>query len=198
MPTVTTLREFLQAMLDMKRHIQNIPKGYNYHGSEDYLLDRGREFKSQPLTDLERTQVFAAVDNWGRRLPIKQCFCNCQMLLFYDTAEVLTYHEGYACGPAGMPVLHAWLSIGSRKVVDPTWRKEDFKRKGRLPDRIIGEIPEGWTYFGVEIPRMDIIERAIDTEMTASFLEDWKGGFPLFKQERIHPVEELLDSVEDT
>ena len=189
-----TLREFLQAILEMKLHlIMELPTGYNYHGSEDYVLDRGREFKSQPLTDLEHKQLFFAIDNYKKRFQIKQCFSNCQLLLFYDISESLHYYEGYACGPAGMPVHHAWLSIGSGKVVDLTWRCEDFKRKGRLSNRIIGEIPEGWHYFGVEFPRRYVIDHVLDTEMASSLLEDWPGGYPLFKHERIHPVEDLLE-----
>ena len=84
-----TLHDFLRAILGMKCMTRDIPSGYNYHGSEDYVLDRGREFKSQPLTDLERKQLFAAVDNYKKRFQLKQCFANCQMLIFFDTAEVL-------------------------------------------------------------------------------------------------------------
>lgn len=189
------LREFLRAMLDMKLRIMEIPTGYNYHGAEDYILDRGHQFESKRLTDKERLQLFAAVDNWGRRFQLGQCFYNAQMLLFYDQAEVLRYYEGFAAGPAGMPVLHAWLSIGSHKVVDLTWRRQRYKRTGRLPNRVIGAIPKGWAYYGVEIPRRTIIERILDTEMSQSHLEDWKQGFPLFRQERIRPVKELLHRV---
>lgn len=185
------LRDFLRAILEMKRYIMNPPKGYNYLGAEDYLLDRGHEYLSAPLTAEERKQVFAAVDNWGKRFKLGECFYNAQVLLFYDQAETLTYCEGYACGPAGMPVLHAWLAING-KVVDLTWRTEEPNHRGRLPDRIIGVIPEGWVYFGFDVPRRTVIERLIDTEMSASFLEDWKAGYPLFKQERIHPVKDLL------
>lgn len=188
------LREFLQALLELKRRMREPPKGYNYHGSEDYVLDRGILFESKPLTKREREIVLSAVDNWGRRFQMKQCFYNAQMLLFYDKAEKLRYVEGYAQGPAGMPVLHAWLTI-NHKVVDLTWRKEKFKRPkgGRLPDRILGTIPEGWAYYGVIMSRRKVIERIFDTEMSQSHLEDWLFGFPLFKQKRIHPVEDLLE-----
>ncbi len=192
MTQTNKLREFLKAILEMKRRIQNPPRGYNYHGAEDYLLDRGHKYPSQSLTADERTQLFAAVDSCGHRFQLKECFYNAQVLLTYDTDEVMTYCEGYACGPAGMPVLHAWLAING-KVVDLTWRTEDSNHRGRLPDRIIGDIPKGWVYFGFEVSRQTVIERLLDTEESASFLEDWKQGYPLFRQERIHPVEYLLE-----
>jgi len=185
------LRAFLQAMLEMKLAIMELPTGYNYHGTEDYLLDRGRAFKSAPLTDEERTVLFKAIDSLRRRFQLGACFYNAQTVLAFDDARALVYCEGYACGPAGMPVLHAWLTIND-KVVDLTWRTEKPNHRGRLRDRILGEVPEGWVYFGVQIPRDTVVIRLIETGMSASFLEDWKGGYPLFREERIHPVKKLI------
>ena len=84
---------------------------------------------------LENADVFA-----GRVLPseyrmgeIKMCFKNAAELALADPS--LTYHEGYAVGRAGIPVLHAWCVDEDGGVVDPTWPTD-------------GADPTEWTYLG--------------------------------------------------
>ena len=112
---ISNLKGYLQTTLALKCNLMNLPSGYNYHGSDDYVLDRGHIFKPQSLTETELKQLFFAIDRWGQRFKLGECFYNSQMLLLCDTSESFSYYEGFACGPGGGPVIHAWLSIGSHK-----------------------------------------------------------------------------------
>ena len=91
------------------------PDGYSYNGLYDYVAVNGVEFESASLTEEEHDIVKQAM---GRRVWRQQeCFMNAQELALSD--DRLVYHEGYAVGSVGIPILHAWVAING-KVVDVT------------------------------------------------------------------------------
>lgn len=173
-----------------------LPPGFHYLHGQDYVLDRGSAFPSDALTEDERKVVLQAVD----ACPIKQfrygsCFHNAQLLAVYDPYQVLVYYEGYAIGPTNdTPVLHGWVSI-NHKVIDLTWATPKVSRRGRLRNKVLGDIPKGWAYYGAPFPTAGLIARMCRIEATGSFLEDDVYGFPLFQEPRLRSIPAVLATV---
>jgi len=153
------------------------PDNYKYEGMEHFVLERGEAHKSEPLTAEEMEIVIAAVDTSGTRFKMKECFYNAQLLALYDPSTELVYHEGYAAGLAGVPMLHGWVTING-KVVDVTWRLDKRRSKGRLRDRIFGTIPEGWEYMGVGFQTEFLRERIVRRGQIWSVIDDWQEQWP--------------------
>jgi hypothetical protein len=97
------------------------------------------------------------------------------------TSTRLRYFEGYATSGL-MPVLHGWLVLDDRHLIDLTWRHPTRKRGTLLRTRIIGEIPEGYEYIGFEVADFEAIgERIRKTGEWSTFLDDWRNKHPLLK-----------------
>lgn len=181
------LRTYLQQTVEMhKRFRQTIPHGFAYWCMEDYVLQKGQEFASQPLTDDELDWLFRVIGH--QRFAIKQCYYNSQMLLmsarFHEEPHELRYVEGYATGV--IPVMHGWLTLNG-KVVDLTMRlRKDFKRQSaihqrRLQNRVLGEFPEDRCYYGVTFDTAHVAREMITTGLARTLIDDWENGWPLLK-----------------
>ena len=147
-----------------------------YFGAEDLVSDRGTVWsptESCALTAEENKTLFRAVDAVRQRFEIKQCFFNSQMLVVYDDTNQLRYWEGWAQGRAVIPLHHGWVSLNG-KLIDLTWRLEKPRTKGRLRNRVLGEIPEDWVYMGIPITREVIIEEMFRTGCLQGLLFDPK------------------------
>jgi len=83
-----------------------------------------------------------------------------------------------------MPVHHAWLTLNG-KLIDLTWRTDKPNHRGRLKNRILGVIPEGWQYRGITFSAGEIRERIVDSGETRAFIGDYTRSFPLFRQKRV-------------
>ena len=169
-----------------------------YTSLADYLLDRGHAFESKPPLTEEEFAFLTSVADYARRceqgrvFPPKQCFANAMMLTLADADDRLTYCEGFAV--TGLfPVHHAWLTLDG-KLVDVTrsLRPEATQEfiDGKAPqadlkDRVLGAIPEGWEYLGVEFQRSAVRDYIWELGQTGSLIEDYDRGFPLLKQERL-------------
>jgi len=193
MTALEALKIHLQDMMQMR--LSMIPEGHDqsYFGMEDFVLDRGYEFKSASLTDEEMEIVRRAVQFPGCGLRAKECYYNAQMLALHEPE--LTYYEGYAFGL--IPTPHAWVATKSMKVVDLTWRRTEhgtwfeYEPEVDLSTRVLGEIPEGIAYIGVGFPTEMIREEIFKTESAHSFLDDWRNDFPLLKWPRVSPKSRL-------
>lgn len=176
------MRDYLKQLVAFRRTMKK-PEGFNYCCIEDYVLDRGVEaLASEPLTEDEATILWRAAG--GSRFKQKECFYNAQRLCLHDLTGELQYQEGYAIGSAGFPVHHGWVTING-KVIDLTWRTaKPMRGKGRLRNRIIGVIPEGWKYIGVPFPTEEIRRRWLEMQAAVSFIGDWQAGFPCLQQSR--------------
>lgn len=171
-----------------------LPEGFHYQGGEDYVLDRGSPFEPQPPTKKERAIVLAAI----RECPAKQfrighCYYNAQILVASDQSGKLRYCEGYALGLTHFPVIHAWVVI-NRKVIDLTWRTTPPMQKGHYKDRIWGEWPESWGYYGALFDTEALLARMHRIKATGSFLDDVAHGFPLFQEPRLRPSMAVTNS----
>lgn len=177
-PTVEPgVKGFLQMQDHIIRSMQPAPpRGFNYHSPIDFVLDRGRAYRSEALTPAERKVVKAAAGRHKYRK--KECFYNAHMLVMRDMTRTLVYTEGWAFNGL-MPVYHGWVTING-KVVDLTWDDKGSP--------IMGALPEGWEYYGVEFPdRVALAERVARTELVAAVIDAHHEGWPVLQWERMTP-----------
>ncbi len=176
----------------MTHGMRGIPTGYNYVSIEDYILDRGIDFASEPLTEDELTLLHDAIDHCQQRFKLKQCYYNAQSIVLGDPSNTLRYFEGIAQGSI-LPVHHAWVVTPTDKVIDLTWRLKKPRRKGRMRDRILGEFDmKERGYRGVEFSQDAVRNLWLAYGESRSFFDDWEARYPLFKQERFGKPPEPL------
>lgn len=183
------LQKHLKETVKIRKKIAR-PEGIKYFGIEDYVLKKGKEYLSAPLTNDEMKFIFDKIDCYSGSFKIKQCYYNSQMLLCM-TNQIsnpnmdLKYVEGYAVD-SSWPVHHGWLSLNG-KVIDVTMRLLDkFKRTNklfprRLANRVFGEFPEDRAYYGVEFETVTVLEALSDTGMAGTLIDDWQRGWPLLR-----------------
>lgn len=151
-----------------------------YNSVFDFLLKEGIEFKSEALTEAEKTAVHNMLTDFTQmhgKPQYKQCFYNAQMARLEDGMNIFEYAEGYAVDEKiGVPLHHGFLTINN-KVVDITWRDDD----GNF---YIGEKAGG--YFGVQINKEDLRSIMIETGMVCPHLEAYQNGGEIFKQKFIN------------
>jgi len=174
-------------MVEMRKRMQEkMHSGYAYWSMEDYALQNGESFISQPLTDDEIKWIFKIIG--GQRFAVKQCFYNSQTLLmsamFHDFRHELRYVEGYA--NSVIPIQHGWLTING-KVVDLTMRmQENLKRRSpvhrnRLRNRVLGEFPEDREYFGVTFSTDHVRQEMVTSGLARALIDDWQNQWPLLR-----------------
>jgi hypothetical protein len=155
------------------RALGGVTLGPTYFGPEDLLIDRGsawtEEKGSAKLTVNEAESLYRAVDMARGRFQIKECFYNSQRLMIHDHSNQIEYWEGYALGNAPIPVHHGWNVING-KVVDLTLRMKSPRSKGRLRNRVIGVVPTGWVYIGIQITQEKILDTMNRTGMAEAQL----------------------------
>ncbi len=122
----------------------------------------------------------------------KQCYHNSQWLVFnwetlfkkdYPNIDV-QYAEGFVVLPEMpvMPINHGFILIND-KIVDPTLRIEGHKSGlKRLPNRVVGEIPDGYVYLAMKLPNEDIVHNMSTNYETRTLLDDWENGWPYVKK----------------
>jgi hypothetical protein len=182
------MRKYLSVMTEMVGRVQGTLPGYAYKSLYEYILRNGREMESRTLSK-EQLQYLRVITRGGG-FPMQQCYGNSQeTLLRSDTDHRLEYFEGYATTGL-LPVNHGWLVLDGECLVDLTWRRRDAKPRGPiLKTRIVGEIPDGYSYFGLNVATRDQIwSRALRTKFWSSLLDDWQNGYPLL---RTQPSEEV-------
>lgn len=79
------------------------PKGFKYASIYEYVASEGAAFESSPLTANEWQTIRENV-LWDE---IKQCFANCQQVLFRNPKQPFDYVEGYVIGEIAIPIHHA-------------------------------------------------------------------------------------------
>ena len=110
--------------------------------------------------------------SWKQRAA-KQCYLNSQMEVLTlppQSGIVLRYVEGYVDPGIGHAIEHAWLSVNG-KVVDPTMRVDTPS------GRIIGLIPDGWTFYGVEL-KPEACQHLLEHDASISLIDDYQCGWP--------------------
>lgn len=127
-------------------------------------LRKGQVCHVKPLSEEEKAYVDKVVSACGgfRFFKTRQCYMNAQTLLMRDLERRFEYWEGWYADTtkAILAFHHAWLTING-KVVDMT--VEALHRK--YPER------EPKDYFGVPIPRNDVMKNMVATEHYAGLTE---------------------------
>ncbi len=162
-----------------------------------YLTDNGKTFThSECLTEEQQDLVETMCIAFEPQA--KQCFFNAQYMSLMSSAQLgerLKYCEGFFCRKGGIPVHHAWLTLDG-KLIDVTLTTneytveqltafmedgEELPREDNLSDCILGVIPDGWEYFGVEFDAKKVAQDFMEREKSFSVIDDWEGGFPVLK-----------------
>jgi hypothetical protein len=125
-------------------------------------------------------KVPAIVERFGKRfapmavptgLPryrtLFQCHRNCFLVVLKDAR--LTYVEGLARCPATDQLIgHVWMTMDGEHAIDLTWRGQDFSPTGINVYRMAPT-----EYYGVEIPRDDIISIVAKNRCSRLILHEW-------------------------
>lgn len=158
------LVQYLEQLVELQQRVRqlNDSPSFNYVCAEDFILDRGYRPTSEALTEEQYEYLMQCVGFAIRQsFPYKQCFFNSQILVLADFDDRLKYIEGYCKGPSGFPVHHGWLELDG-KVVDVTFSNSDRgieeEPPADLKDRVLGEIPEGWIYYGVQFESSEVAD----------------------------------------
>ncbi len=147
-----TLHQYISDVADAISRSREAPPGFMYRSLEEFLLQHGQAFRvsaNQRLRPAFRCVPQGCFDN-AFRLAKRQGY---------------RYTEGYACGPASIPVHHAWCLNAQNEVIDPTWSDH---------------LAIGDEYVGVVIP-FDLV-KSTRHQANQSVLMNWQRGYPIFKQ----------------
>jgi hypothetical protein len=88
-----------------------------------------------------------------------ECYQNA-LLLALERDE-LVYVEGFAAGPGGLRIHHAWVTDGKGRAFDPTWNEL------------------GVVYVGVPFNAGWVSLRGLTNKGVGSVIDDLEDGFPL-------------------
>ena len=164
----------------MRDFLERIAAAQDEHGHGNlsvhrHVLRHGRSFVSQNLTTEEQEYI----DRCGwREHEIRQCYHNAQMTALTMPGQKgmnLLYAEGFVGLGMEYGVAHAWLSLNG-KVVDTTLRTQ----KGNDQTRVMGVIPEGWEYLGVELDPHECMH-SMEHGRMGPLLDDWQCGWRLVR-----------------
>ena len=167
----TPLSRFLTRISETHAYM-NKPE-IDVHG---YVLKRGRRFASQPLTQQEKEYIDSC--DWTNHQK-KQCYMNAQMTAIVMAPRkdmTLLYTEGFlGMGDMEYGIHHAWLSLNG-KLVDTTLRTK--------PDdqRVMGIIPEGYEYYGVEMDPEQCFH-SVGHKAWTPVIDDWECGWPFLTKD---------------
>lgn len=176
-----------------------IPQGFEYACPEDFVLDRGKVPKSEPLTEEQFDYLRRIARMTGLLFKPKQCFHNSMLLTMEDSvwSKRIEYVEGFAF-TGSIPVHHAWVKLDG-KLVDLTrsLRPEaaeeflkDIKPQADLKDRVLGEIPDGWEYLGVQFDRKEVWDYVTHYGETNSLIDNWNLDYRCLRMGRTSPLTE--------
>ena len=142
------MQQYLAGLHAMKtRNKMGGLDGYAYPTLEFFFLEHGKMFESNEFTEDEMELIGKASMVIGD-MQMKQCFYNAQTLALFRPQ--FKYVEGFLIS-GFIPVMHGWNTLNG-KVIDFTM----YHANNNKP--ILGIIPGGWEYFGVEMQTPKIRE----------------------------------------
>ena len=167
------VEDYLRQMVEMMAASGHKPNtGYAYATPYEYFVKHGKKYDSIPLDENELAILKFAIKGHKLMYKPKECFYNAQRLA-QDSAKC-RYVEGYLF--AGLiPIEHGWNTING-KVVDFTMAHAN----GGKP--VLGEIPAGWEYFGVEFPTKMVRGLWSRTGYSTPLVSNYGEDFPLLKE----------------
>ena len=185
----SVLKNYLESLLRFrKEHWKKLP--FYYQGVEDFLLQHGKQFESSPLTEEEEEIVFKALEEYTQVFGDPQpqhCFDTSQRIM--RAPSNLMYAEGYVYNGIGQ-TRHGWNVING-KVIDFVLQ---HPQKTGTYRPITGVIPEGWEYFGMEVPSKLVFENMLaelkrvhergdgQFRVVTPVLDNYEQDFPLLRK----------------
>lgn len=197
------MKEYLQMMtMSLAPHLPS-----SMLSKEQYVLDHGRAMSSESLTTEQKDIVESFTQHFDPKA--KECFYNamfmCMVSVWGEKLHPrLKYCEGFVKSSAPFPVHHAWVTLDG-VLIDLTltttkytldqlnafmYEGIELPRNEDLSDRILGEIPEGWDYFGVEFEAKKVGQQFVQRESSFSMIDDWEKQWPLLQK-----VDPTLDQI---
>lgn len=135
------------------------------------LAKYGHPGKVEPFTKEEQKDLRRLKSGVGS-CKVGQCIMNAQKLAItsmgLDDPRV-KYVEGLVL-VYGVPIDHAWIEFNG-KVYDPTLADEKWRMKNPLK---LGKAIEPGEYFGVEVPKNEIMTHQLKTKMY-DFMSHYRG-----------------------
>ena len=187
-----SVKEYLQAEISMMKTM-NHPGINGYQSTHDYVLQHGKQYESVALTaeelDIVCTRNFADFKT-------RQCYRNAQVLLLFMSNICnkvdIRYVEGVASADL-IPVDHAWITLNG-KVIDLTWGPmKKVAHKDRIylrrTSRVLGVLPEGYEYLGIEFTEEQVMKYLIAHGMYSSLLDDYECRWPVLRGAEEHSRE---------
>ena len=159
-----------------------------YTSFEEFVLEQGHLYTSQPLTE-DEWEIFTVAARAALRrkrskdFPLKQCFANSQRIVLADASNTMRYAEGYVTSI--IPIHHGWVDLNG-KVVDVTLRvhpqyEGPMYARRRFPDRAIGETPSCREYYGLTFADREVVKFVQETGSLGSLIDDDVRGWPLIR-----------------
>jgi hypothetical protein len=145
------LNQFEEAMLRQLRAKDSTnPKGYLKRTSCQFVNDYGWFYRPTPLP----AGLELANEN--------ECYNNALNLALDNPS--LTYVEGFAAGPGGLRIHHAWVTDGNGRAIDNTWR-----------------VP-GIVYAGVPFKCGFVSLTGLRNRGVGSLLDEYTNDWPLLRE----------------
>lgn len=126
------------------------PKGYLKRTSCQFVLDYGWFYEPGPFPQ----EVERGVEG--------ECYNNAFRLALQDKS--LVYVEGFATGKSGLRIHHAWVTDGTGRAIDNTWRKP------------------GIVYAGVPFTTQFVSITGLRNKGVDSLIDDWEHDWPLLRE----------------
>jgi hypothetical protein len=145
--------------------------GWYYSYFEDFVAQEGTVFKSEELTDEEKTHVLDTL-KISKNKKDRECFFNAQTLSMCDKTGAIKYYEGFT-NNENIAILHGF-NVLNGKVVDVT-HKIDGKPT-------LGIFEAGKEYIGVQFDVRLCYERIRAGKDSTSFIDNWREDWPVLKE----------------
>jgi hypothetical protein len=163
------VKTYLKQLDDMIGKCSN-SNGWEYPTIYRYFLKNGKTYESAKFTNQELAIVKYELQNHKTLYKKKQCFYNAQQMAQKTECQ---YAEGFLMSGI-FPIAHAWNTLNG-KVIDFTMHHANDGKP------ILGEIPAGWEYFGVDFQTDMIIKLWSETGIAGSIVDNYTQDFPLLK-----------------
>lgn len=175
---LTPITEADDILLNYICSIQSLQQTHNtlpelhYKGLNDFLLKEGKFYESITPTSEDIKNAKKLIKRLGFKPQKKNCFYNSQNLSLSGEDKGIKYIEGHSMCISGLPMAHGFNLING-KVFDVTW---DYNG-----EMVLGTIPEGWSYCGVEFSVKMIRTMWAKSGEAQAFIDYYGNSIGLFK-----------------
>ena len=165
------LASYVEAIANSDKE-KNLAKEFYYINAQALLIEEGKIFESQKLSESELVVVQLAKEKAGK-MKKGECYYNAQRMILLDNSDQIEYWEGYTLiDNAAFPIMHGFNVING-KVIDYTLDIDG--------QSILGTFPPTAQYIGIKMKKEWIIPQITSGKPCVSFIDNWAEGWPLLK-----------------